>query len=114
LFLELPAYDALYSTHDDAVMTARRFTAAGVRSDLESVGFRIRRLTYWNTLLLPPIWLARRVLGGTGGQSDFKDGTPPSWPVNAALDLTMRLEFGLSRVFSWPAGVAVSCVAEKV
>jgi len=114
LFLELPAYDALYSSHDDAVMTARRFTAAGVRRDLEAVGFRIRRLTYWNSLLLPPIWLVRRVFRSSGNQSDFKDGAPPAWPVNTALDLTMRVEFALSRIVSMPAGVAVSCVAERI
>ncbi|MBX3412076.1 MAG: class I SAM-dependent methyltransferase [Pirellulales bacterium] len=114
LFLELPAYDSLYSTHDDAVMTARRFTAGRLRPLLEAAGFRIVRLSYWNSLLLPPIWLARRVLPSKKSESDFNDGTLPAWPVNAALDLAMRFEHGLSRVVNLPAGVTLSCVAQRV
>lgn len=113
LFLELPAYDSLYSTHDDAVMTARRFTAKGLQPQLEAVGFRVLHMTYWNSLLLPPIWLARRVLASKKTESDFNDGTLPAWPVNTALDLAMRFEHGLSRVVNLPAGVTLSCVAQK-
>lgn len=114
LCLELPAYDSLYSTHDDAVMTARRFTARGLRPQLEAAGFRVLRMTYWNSLLLPPIWLARRVLPSRKTESDFNDGTLPAWPVNTALDWAMRAEHGLSRLVNLPAGVTLSCVAQRV
>jgi len=113
LFLELPAYASLYSTHDDAVMTARRFTAAQVRHDVESAGFRVLHLTYWNSLLLPAIWFARRVLPSSKKESDFKDGTPPAGLLNTMLDWSMRAEFGLLRVANLPAGVSISCVAVK-
>lgn len=111
LFLELPAYDSLYSSHDEAVMTARRFTVSQVRGDVEAAGFRVLRLTYWNSLLLPPIWIARRLLAREKTDSDVS--ILPA-PLNAALDLAMRCEFGLLRLVNLPAGVSISCVARKV
>jgi SAM-dependent methyltransferase len=112
LFLDLPAYNFLASAHDEAVHTARRFTRREVCNLLRAHGFRVRRISYWNTLLFPLIWLLRWTgISSTG--RDFGGGTKPSGLLNSLLDFVMRLEFLLFRQVCLPFGVSISCVAVK-
>ena len=109
LFLDVPAFEFLSSAHDEAVHTARRFTRRQVCDLLRAHGFEIRRISYWNTLLFPLIWLARRGrLSRTGRDFERLKGLR-----NSLLDLVMRLEFALFRCVSLPFGVSLSCVAAK-
>ncbi len=59
LIVNLPAYQWLYSRHDLAVGTRRRFTASEVRSFLEQLGLKVELLTYRLWALFPAIVLAR-------------------------------------------------------
>ena len=112
LFLELPAYNFLSSAHDEAVHTARRFTQREVCDLLQSHGFQIYRISYWNTLLFPLIWLARRSGLARSGR-DFGGGKSPSGLLNSLFDLIMRFEFAFFRWLALPFGVSLSCVASK-
>lgn len=112
LLLELPAYRFLTSPHDEAVGTARRFTKGELRRLLQDAGFRICRITYWNTLLFPLVWLAR--YGGLWRSGrDFDDGRGPSRFVNALLDAVLRVEFALLKWLPLPFGVSLNCVAVR-
>jgi SAM-dependent methyltransferase len=111
LLLDLPAFRSLASPHDEAVYTARRFTRRELCDLLHAHGFQVRRLTYWNTLLFPVIWLLRRSrLSRTG--RDFRHGQPTG-VANGVLDFVMRLEICLLRRIDLPFGVSISCVASK-
>lgn len=112
LLLELPACKSLSSAHDEAVFTARRFTKPEVCGLLRAHGFLVLRVSYWNTLLFPLIWLARR-FGFLASGRDFGEGQGPSAVVNGILDFIMRIEFCLFRCLSLPFGVSLSCVALK-
>jgi SAM-dependent methyltransferase len=112
LLLELPACKSLSSAHDVAVLTARRFEKREVCEILRTHGFRVLRASYWNTLLFPVIWFARR-LGVLKSGRDFGDSSGPSPFVNGILDWIMRVEFCLFRRVSLPFGVSLSCVAVK-
>ncbi len=112
LFLDLPAFSFLTSPHDEAVHTARRFTKSEVLDLVRANGFEVRRITYWNTLLFPLIWLVR-FSGMSKSGRDFGDGKPPAGLTNSILDLVMRAEFFLLRRTSLPFGVSISCVAVR-
>lgn len=112
LLLELPACKSLSSAHDEAVVTARRFTKSEVCKLLRAHGFRVLRVSYWNTLLFPLIWLARRS-GVLASGRDFGAGQGPSEVVNGILDFIMRIEFGVFQRMPLPFGVSLSCVAMK-
>jgi len=112
LFLDVPAYESLLSAHDDAVMTARRFDAAGVRRLVAASGFEVLRLTHWNTLLFPAIWAARRLKLMPAGR-DFETTEPTASGRNALLDLAMRCEAALLQRVPMPFGVSIHCVARK-
>ncbi len=112
LLVNVPACPALHSAHDEAVLTARRFTTESLRRLLAQNGFEICRMTGWTTLLFPAAWLARRARLSKKGR-DFDDNQMPSSAANWVFELIMRLEFFLMRLFPLPAGVALFCVARK-
>jgi ubiquinone/menaquinone biosynthesis C-methylase UbiE len=110
LLINVPAFRFLHSAHDDAVMTARRFTRKEIRDLLERQDFQIRRLTYWTTLLFPLALLARTLRGSEAGR-DFE--TSPTSLTQRTFLAVMNLELRLIRYISLPFGVALLAVARK-
>jgi SAM-dependent methyltransferase len=111
LILNLPAYRFLHSAHDDAVLTARRFTKKEVRHLLSANGFTVRRLTYWTSLLLPAAIIGR-TLGGSSSGRDFEAHAGDTLR-NRVLSLVMAVELAVLRRVSMPFGVAIFAVAER-
>ena len=69
LVINVPAYQWLYSSHDRAVHTARRYTRWRLRAALEDAGFCDIQTTHWNTILFP-LMVLHRVLTRRGATSD--------------------------------------------
>jgi SAM-dependent methyltransferase len=114
LLVDVPAYRSLYSSHDDAVMTARRFTAGELRALVERSGFEVLRVTHWMTLLFPAVWLARKLAFFAKGR-DFESTEPTAaGGRNGALDALMRVEAALWKQAPLPFGVSIHCVARRV
>ena len=110
LLINVPAFRFLHSAHDDAVMTAHRFTKNEIRALLTRNDFAIRRLTYWTTLLFPLAIVARTLGGSTSGR-DFEH-TPGSI-TQRLFSRVMAVERRLLKRFSLPFGVAILAVGEK-
>jgi len=111
LVLSLPAYDWMFSAHDRAVHTARRYTATRIRARLEAAGFARVRTTYWNTLLFPLMVLRRKLLKTEGAASDVM---PFPAPIEFLFRSAMRIENLLLRCgIALPFGGSVLAVAIK-
>src|ERR1700757_5038637 len=110
LLLNVPALRFLHSAHDDAVMTAQRFTKSEIRQLLHDNGFAICRLTYWTTLLFPLAVIAR-TLGGSSTGRDFHSAAD-SLPHRLFKHI-MALELRLLKITSLPIGVALFAAARK-
>ncbi len=113
LILTVPAYQWLWSTHDESVHHRRRYTAGRLRERVLATGWAPTVETYFFSTVLPPVALLRTVRTRTGrtGKSDL---ALPSPPVNRLLELTVRGEARLiERGLRLPAGVSVGmvCVA---
>lgn len=112
LVLNLPAYQWLYSSHDAHVHTDHRFTRGGLVAMLHAANLTIQRLTYWNTLLLPPIIatrLWRKIRPLPASDLDKASGENFSPLFNAI----MAFERGLLRRIPLPAGLSIFVVAQK-
>lgn len=112
MLLTVPAYMWLWTEEDVNLHHQRRYTRPRLEQAVESCGWETRVATYFNTLLLPPIALARKL--PTRGDSDQGDleRTPP-W-LDGPLSLPMRLEARLIRAgLNLPAGVSVGIVCRK-
>lgn len=109
--VNLPAFQWLYSAHDRAVHTRRRYTRSEVAALLSAAGFRVARVKYWNALLFPLMVLQRKVLARGGARSDVH---PFPAPIEALFRAVTAAERGLSRLgISFPFGGSVLAVGVK-
>jgi len=64
LILTVPAHQSLWSSFDVASGHERRYTLRTLSRALRASGFEIEYLSYFMSLLFPPMWLRRRLLKG--------------------------------------------------
>jgi SAM-dependent methyltransferase len=112
LLVTVPAYQALWSAHDEANHHFRRYSRRMLRAAAVQSGWSVQRMTSFNSLLLAPaaaVRLAqrRRQPNGTGS-SDLQIG--PQW-LNSALEAPLRLEARwLARGRTLAAGLSLMAV----
>lgn len=111
LYVNVPAYAWLRSAHDRAVHTSMRFTARQLRTMLVDAGFEPLRITYWNTLLFPPIALVR--LSGKRRQARSDLESQPSTLANAVFGGVLAVERAMLHVMNMPFGVSVFATAKR-
>jgi SAM-dependent methyltransferase len=112
VFLNLPAYQWLMSSHDRAVHTVRRFTAAGASRLVRRSGLEPLRVTYWNSLLFP-------VAAGTRmwrrafprAESDLAAGSGEG--AGGLLGGVMAVERAIAARTPLPCGLSVFIAARK-
>ena len=108
LLVTVPAYQALWSHHDDVNAHRRRYVRRTLLESTAAAGWRPLRTTYFNLLLLPAA-VAGRLVGrlrrGPPKRSDFE--VTPSW-LDRPLELPMLLEARLVRAgLGLPAGLSL-------
>jgi len=112
LFLNVPAYQWLYSSHDVGIHTDHRFTRREVSRLLQEASFEIQFLSYWNCLLLPgilPVRLVRKWSSHRG--SDLRN--TGDTPLNKALGAALRAERWWLRHARLPFGLSIFAVGKK-
>jgi len=114
MLVTVPAYQWLWSRHDDANLHYRRYRRGTLRDSAEVAGWSVERTTYFDSLLLPPaavVRLAQRLLPSPrGARSDLRL-TPRA--LDPALALPMYAEAVVLRLgVKLPAGL--SLLAELV
>src|SRR5450432_62276 len=81
LLVTVPAYQALWSEHDEANHHYRRYSRAMLRSAAAGAGWTVTRMTSFNSVLLAPaaaVRLVRRRLPARNGAADDLN-IPPGW-----------------------------------
>jgi SAM-dependent methyltransferase len=108
IFLQLPAYEWLRSSHDAWSYTSRRYTTSKVDELLKASGFVNKKLGYRVCFLFPLAVIQRRVLKAK--HSDLKAIHPV---LNALFKQIMSFENFLALHVNFPFGLSVVGVAEK-
>ncbi len=110
----VPAYQFLWSHHDELNHHKRRYTATLLDEHLRGAGLRVEWHSYFNSFLFPPIAavrLLRTVFPAKGGEPDL--GETPA-PINKLLDTVFSAErFVLSRA-RFPFGVSLIALARPM
>lgn len=109
----VPAFQFLWSKHDELNHHFRRYNLALLRSQLTEAGFEVQFISYFNSWLFPPVAmlrLARNLVGSDAGQNDVAE-VPPL--LNGVLTRLFASErFAVSR-FPLPFGVSLLAVARR-
>ena len=58
----VPAFASLWGLQDIVAHHKRRYRTAALSEKIESSGFQVRQVYYFNYLLFVPIWFARQML----------------------------------------------------
>jgi SAM-dependent methyltransferase len=113
LLITVPAYQWLWSGHDEINHHHRRYTRRTLQRVAEQAGWRQLRTTYFNSLLLPAAILLRvldRVNRAKTTESSLDLWVPPA-PVNWLLERPLALEAALiARGGRIPAGLSLLAV----
>jgi len=108
LVISVPAYQFLWSAHDETHGHFRRYTLHSLQSVLVESGFVIERASYWSFLpFLAAVPL--RLLGKSG-----EGGLHLPAALNALLVVVMRIEAALMRIVRLPWGLGLVVVARPV
>ena len=117
VFVTVPAYQSLWSEHDEALHHYRRYTSGSLKDVFQRVGLQVERLSYAVTSLFPLAWAYRKAqnLLPKRRENGEKQANliPFSPPVNQALIGLLRKEAEFVRRASLPFGLTVACVARK-
>lgn len=109
--INVAAYRWLWSYHDVAVHSRRRYTRPEVGEKLRRAGFSIVQSTYWNSIALPLVVVRRKLLPAPKSGSDVQ--LYPA-PIETAFDVAMACERTWLRAFGrLPFGSSVFAVARK-
>lgn len=109
LVIQVAAYNFMYSNHDKAVMTQRRYTKKQLKELLEQNGFKVKKITYVNTILFP-IALIKRLTEKKRETSEVKS---ISRRLNNAFTKTLYLEASLLKNMNFPFGLSIIAIAKK-
>ncbi|GAB1544016.1 class I SAM-dependent methyltransferase [Scytonema sp. NUACC21] len=116
LLVTVPAYQFLWSQHDEINHHKRRYVLKGLKQVVRKAGFVVRYGSYFNFFLFPIVALVRclrrllRLESDCVGSSDI---ALPSKPVNRFLSLLFASERHLLQRFSLPFGVSILLLAQK-
>jgi SAM-dependent methyltransferase len=115
LIITVPAFQFLWSGHDQAVHHKRRYTRSELIDILGLGGFENEKATYWNFFLFLPVvairMLKRFQRSGDETQTDLAE--LPS-PLNMLLLELLHIENRILKRFDLPFGVSVMCVCRKI
>jgi len=117
LLLTAPAHPWLWSYFDDASHHCRRYELTELKNKLTSTGYRIEYITYYMSIILPFVWMERRLKGMTHKRPvDYKPSDELCIiPVaNDLLAELLSIEARLiARKYNLPIGTSLLAVASK-
>lgn len=91
VILAVPQHPWLWSAEDDAAGHVRRYRRGELEAKLRAAGFQVIDSTSFTSLLLPAMWLSRRLAGPDAAGDNQAELAPPRL-LGRALGTVMALE----------------------
>ncbi|MHB1001557.1 MAG: class I SAM-dependent methyltransferase [Armatimonadota bacterium] len=114
IFITVPAYRWMWSSHDEALGHKRRYTLGEVRNKLRKAGFSIEKSSYFVSSVFPLVFLYRMLRRKSTGESASSDLSPLPEPFNSILAFIMRIESGIAWYVGLPLGLTAFVLAKKI
>ncbi len=120
LIVTVPAFQSLWSSHDEINHHKRRYRVPQLRSMIEDAGFDITRITYCNTAMFVPVFATRKFKTALRSLRHADDVNDPESdlaeypkPVNDLLYHIVSTETKLAKHVDMPFGVSILAVAQR-
>jgi SAM-dependent methyltransferase len=115
LLVTVPAYQALWSLHDEANHHYRRYSRSSLRAAATAAGWTLTRLTSFNSLLLAPAAAVRLTQRRRGAHNGYTNDLAlgPAW-LNQVLEAPLALEASwLASGRTLPLGLSLLAVLQR-
>ncbi|MDD5730728.1 MAG: class I SAM-dependent methyltransferase [Candidatus Omnitrophica bacterium] len=114
--ITVPAYEHMWSYWDERLSHKRRYELKSLRQKITAAGFSIKKISYFNSLLYPAVFLFRKIASLSGRNyrksgSDFKTSSS-KWLTGIALKYYV-LERAFLKHFNLPFGLSILAVCSK-
>ena len=116
LLITVPAYQFLWSEHDDINHHKRRYRLKGLKQIVSKAGYEVCQGSYFNTILFPLIVIVRslgKLLPKKNNNQISSDLVLPSKPVNQLFRWLFATEGYFINKFSQPFGVSILLLARR-
>ena len=106
ILVTVPAYEWLWSAHDEFLHHKRRYTGGMLQAQATAAGLAVERLSYFNTLLFP-LAAAMRMMDKLLGKASASGNDVPSPAVNGLFKSVFASERHLLKHVDLPFGVSL-------
>jgi SAM-dependent methyltransferase len=120
LIVTVPAFEALWSEHDEINQHKRRYRVPQLKAMLEESGFAVDRITYCNSALFVPVLVTRkaktwwrRVRGLNRGDGPESDLAFYPKPINELFYRILSAEKKIMKRVDMPVGVSILAIARR-
>lgn len=112
VLITVPAYQWMWSIHDEVNHHKRRYTAETLGTVLQQAGFEMVHRTYFNSLLFP-LAVAHRYMSKALGKREADEFEIPAKPLNVTLKNIFAMEKYFVPTMHFPAGLSLLCLGRK-
>ena len=112
ILVTVPAYQFLWSPHDDFLHHVRRYTKKSLRKVLEEAGYKVERLSYFNTILFP-LALIQRLGSKLLNKNLSAHLSIPPRIINWLFKTVFSQEAGILKHTNLPVGLSIIAVVTK-
>lgn len=109
ILLTVPAFEVLWSPHDDFVHHVRRYTKNGLKKTLEEAGYKVERISYFNSILFPLALIQRLGMRLMKKKLRTHLSTPPT-VVNWLFTVIFAQEAWILKYTNLPVGLSIIVV----
>ena len=113
LAITVPAFNCLWTFHDDVNHHLTRFTRRGLREVLGKSNLVTARLEYFHHWLFPLKLLVRLAEVGRSAPVNGRFATVPRWPINGVMLGLCRVEHALFRNLPVPFGSSLFALVQR-
>lgn len=114
LYVFVPAFQSLWSKHDEVNMHFRRYTNKELKDKLTSEKFTVLKSSYWNFFLFIPLYLFRKIDAVLSRNKKKEGQIIDGKMTNAVLLQLLLFENRLLKYVNFPFGVSTFCIAKKI
>jgi len=112
ILLTVPAFKFLWSPHDEFVHHVRRYTKADLKKVLEDSGYKVERISYFNSILFPLALIQRLGMRMLNKKLNTHLSTPPTI-VNWPFKVIFTQEAWILKRINLPVGLSIIAVVSQ-